>query len=279
MEEYHDQANHLEEMTLQVIIRGGGDVASGVALRLFRAGIRIAICELDKPLAVRRSVSFAQAVYSKSVTIEGVSGILVTEIKHFQQIGVIPIIIDPELSILEIIHPDVIIDARLIKSKLKKDKSSSSLDIGLGPGFIAGDNCHAVVETKRGFTLGRVYWQGTAEDDTGIPEPVSGLAETRVLRSPSDGIFKSKHEIGDFVEKDQPIGIVDDSVIQAPFKGMLRGLLHTDLAVHKGMKIGDIDPRMDKKLCEMVSDKALAIGGGVLEAILSIPELRMKISD
>ena len=269
-------------MTLQVIIRGGGDVASGVALRLFRAGFKITICDLEKPLAVRRSVSFAQAVYTKSVTIEGISGKLVNEIKeikYFQKICVIPIIIDPELSILEHINPDVIIDARLIKGNLKKDKSSLSLDIGLGPGFIAGDNCHVVVETKRGFTLGRVYWQGTAEEDTGIPEPVSGFAETRVLRSPCDGIFSSEHDIGDFVEKDQPIGIVEDSVIQAPFKGMLRGLLHTDLVVHKGMKIGDVDPRMDKKLCEMVSDKTLAIGGGVLEAILSIPELRKKISD
>lgn len=268
-------------MTLQVVIRGGGDVASGVAVRLFRVGINIIICELEKPLAVRRSVSFAQAVYSKSMTIEGISARLVAdfnEIKHYQEMGVIPLIIDPELSILKNVKPDVIIDARLIKSKKEWKKSSSSLDIGLGPGFVAGDNCHAVIETKRGFTLGRVYWKGTAEDDTGIPEPVSGLAEARVLRSSCDGIFSSEHDIGDFVEKDQTIGIVDDSIIQAPFKGMVRGLLHTGLAVHKGMKIGDIDPRMDKRLCELVSDKALAIGGGVLEAILSIPELRKKIS-
>jgi xanthine dehydrogenase accessory factor len=269
-------------MTIKVAIRGGGDLASGVAIRLHRAGLKVLICELEKPLAVRRSVSFAQAVYSEKVIIENIVGILVDkpdQISLVQLNNEIPVIVDPNFKIFAHYHPDVVVDARMIKQPQNNVINSNSLLIGLGPGFIAGQDCHAVVETKRGFFLGRVYWQGSAEKDTSLPEKVLNHDDSRVLRAPCDGIFQTTSEIGDTYTEGQLIGKVEDEKIEAPFRGMLRGLLHTGLEVQLGLKIGDLDPRLDKQLCEFVSDKALSVGGGVLEAILSIPGLRKRIAD
>lgn len=269
-------------MTLRVVIRGGGDLASGVAVRLFRAGCQVLICELEKPLCVRRSVSFAQAVYSRKISIEGITGELISESSVFENLGkvdYIPVIIDPDFKIGGSFLPDVVVDARMIKAFSRFHLKSKYLLIGIGPGFVAGENCHVVIETKRGFNLGRVYWQGSAENDTGIPEKVSDYDLKRVLRAPCEGIFKTNSEIGKIIDSDQIIGYIDDEAIRAPFKGLLRGLIHDGLFVQKGLKIGDLDPRLDKKLCEFVSDKALAIGGGVLEAILSVPKMRQRIGD
>lgn len=268
-----------------VLIQGGGDLASGVAYRLFKSGLRVVITELPQPLAIRRTVSFAEAVYSENITVEGLTASLVKTFYDVNRISElfeqrkIPIIIDPELKSISILRPAVIVDARMLKMEVHRTVADSQMIIGLGPGFTAGVNCHAVVETKRGHTLGKVYWRGSGSVDTGIPEGVLGLAEKRVLRSPGKGKFYALASICDHIGKTQPIGRVNDEIIRSPLDGILRGLLKEGLDVVPGMKIGDIDPRNDSQYCRLISDKALAIGGGVLEAILTREDFRSKLWD
>lgn len=267
-------------MSLVVCIRGGGDLGSGAALRLHRAGIQVIICELPAPLVVRRSVAFAEAIYSGSIEVEGVTAKRAdtrTEIEYDLGHGVIPIVPDPELRLLEWLRADCIVDARLLKKPQNQPVPDKPLLVGLGPGFTAGIDCHAVVETKRGASLGRVYWYGSGEPDTGVPEMVMGYVEERVLRAPADGIFLSAVKIGDQVVKGARLGEVNGKPLYAAFDGIIRGLIADRVRVTRGMKIGDLDPRLDEQLVEWVSDKALAVGGGVLEAILSRAELRQKL--
>lgn len=267
---------------LLCIIRGGGDLASGIAVRLLRSGIKVVITEIEKPLAVRRYVSFAEAVYSNSVEIENIKGRLIEDIRVADRSMLddsIPILVDPDLTEAIKLNPAIIVDARMLKKQFEQDMSVGYQIIGIGPGFQVGTNCHCVIETKRGGYLGRVYWEGSAETDSGIPEKVDSYEIERVLRSPSNGIFNASLKIGDLVDKDEVIANIDGSNVKAPFKGIIRGLLHDGLNVIKDMKIGDIDPRCDPLLCSLVSDKALAIGGGVLEAILSWPKNRRLIGD
>jgi len=176
------------------------------------------------------------------------------------------------------LKPDVIVDARLLKTIVNHRVDQIPLLIGLGPGFTAGINCHAVVETKRGQNLGRVYWQGSSEPNSGIPEMVLGYVEDRVLRAPTDGKFKGLVKIGQIVAKGEQLAIVSGIQVTAAFDGVVRGLLADGVPVTRGMKVGDLDPRLDVDLTLFVSDKALAVGGGVLEAILTRPELRQKLS-
>lgn len=266
-----------------ILIRGGGDLASGVALRLYRSGLRVTVSELPEPLAVRRLVSFAEAIYSGTVEIEGVVGRQVAATDDNQQIyhtlahGEIPVIVDPELEAVYALKPGVIVDARMTKRHINVIQNIECLIIGLGPGFIAGENCHAVIETNRGHRLGRVIWQGSAQADTGIPESVESHRSERVLRAPVSGRLSVYAEIGDLLEEGQPVADVAGRTILAPFNGVLRGIVHPGLFVEAGLKIGDVDPRADPQYCTMVSDKSLAIGGGVLEAILSRPELRTQL--
>jgi xanthine dehydrogenase accessory factor len=271
-------------MSLVIFIRGGGDLASGVALRLHRAGLRLLITELPQPLVVRRAVSFASAVYQGKAAVEG---IMALRAKHFQQAlaimegGNIPVLVDPDFASLSALRstlsastPVVLVDGRMIKRPVEYSLEAANLIVGLGPGFAAGQNCHAVVETNRGHRLGRVIWDGAPEADTGIPDPVNQFAAERVIRSPADGLLLAHAEIGDHLEPGQIVAEVDVQSIYAPLRGVLRGLLYPGLRVWRGMKIGDIDPRDDPNHCFLVSDKSLAVGGGVLEAILSRPELR-----
>jgi xanthine dehydrogenase accessory factor len=263
-------------MDLKVLIRGAGDLASGVGLRLAHCGFKILMTELEQPLVVRRSVSFAEAIYTETIQIEDIKGIRINSlevVKVCWDQGAVPVLPDPAEGVIGIYQPDILIDARMLKRDLVNDLSMANLIIGLGPGFIAGKNCHAFVETKRGPFLGRVYWQGEAEKDTGIPEVVNGHSFERVLWTPVKGVFHAFHQIGDIVEEGDVIGDVDGVPIQSPFKGIIRGLIYPGIAVDANLKIGDIDPRCDPQLVSFVSDKALAIGGGVLEAIFS----RLKI--
>ena len=268
-----------------ILIRGGGDLASGVSLRLFRAGLRVIVTELPKPLAVRRRVSFAEAIYAGSVEIEGVTGIRIenpTDISEINQTlarGEIPVIVDPQVEAAQMLKPSVIVDARMLKQHSPMPPTTSCLVIGLGPGFIAGENCHAVIETNRGYRLGRVIWEGSAQADTGIPESLQNHKSDRVLRAPVNGRLSVFADIGDLLEEGQPIAEVGEVTLVAPFKVVLRGILYPGLYVETGLKIGDIDPRADPNFCFMVSDKSLAIGGGALEAILSRPELREQLWD
>ncbi len=259
-----------------ILIRGGGDLASGVALRLLRAGLRVVITELPQPLAVRRTVAFAEAVYAGSVTIEGVTGVAIKDpTDTFRVINIlskqqIPVLIDPDCTAAQPLHAVVIVDGRMTKSPPAPIGYVPQLYLGLGPAFVGGQNCQAAIETRRSHTLGRVYWHGGPEPDTGKPEG----DPARVLRAPAAGEVIAHAEIGQHLEPGQPIAEVAGQVVSAPFPGVLRGLIHPGLSVSKGLKIGDIDPRDDPRLCQLVSDKSLAIGGGVLEAILSKPELR-----
>lgn len=265
-----------------VLLRGGGDLASGVALRLHRSGIRVVVTELPEPLVVRRLVSFAQAVYQREIQVEDVCARLVNHISDIEtqlMKGIIPVVVDPDAKIIETLRPVVLVDGRMLKQPPDTDLLTARLTIGLGPGFIAGKTCHAVVETRRGHHLGRVIWQGLAEADTGIPENVAAHGAERVLRAPASGVMRALANIGDHVEADQPIAEVSGQIVTAPFKGILRGLLYPGLRVSPAMKIGDVDPRDDPCYCYQVSDKALAIGGGVLEAILTRADIRDEMWD
>jgi xanthine dehydrogenase accessory factor len=259
------------------LLRGGGDLASGVALRLIRAGIPVIITELAKPLAVRRTVSFAQAMYSGEIVLEGVKARRAEspeQARQFLSEGILPVIADPETKICSYFNPNVLIDGRMTKKSPDLGIDSAQLVIGLGPGFVAGENCHAVIETQRGPYLGRVIWQGSAEEDTGQPEKVGIHQDDRVLRAPADGVITSYAQIGDHLSEGQIVAEVNGIAIHTVFEGYLRGLLQDGLSVRQGLKIGDVDPRLDPNLCFIVSDKALAIGGGVLEAILTRTDLR-----
>ena len=270
-------------MTHLIVLRGGGDLASGVALRLHRTGFELIILELEKPLAVRRSVSFSEAVYEGQKTIEDVTARLVSadQIQGTMEAGEIPVLVDPQASILRnqlLTSPQstIVVDARLLKVEPEPLGVNIPLYIGLGPGFTAGENCQAVIETHRGHTLGRVYWSGSTQADSGQPDG----DRRRVLRAPHAGSFIAHAKIGDHLEEGQLIAEIDPKdgndkfPIFSPFTGMLRGLIHPDIEVPENMKIGDIDKRNDPEMHTLVSDKALAIGGGVLEALLMF--LRMK---
>lgn len=264
-------------MSISVVVRGGGDLASGVAYRAFVAGWRVFVVELPQPLAVRRKVSFGQAVYDDSIIVEGIRAVRVLDSQaaiDATENGVIPVLVDPLLTSLHTLSPEVLVDARMLKQRAETSLDLARLVIGLGPGFRAGENCHAVVETKRGPNLGRVYWQGQAEDDTGIPETVGSQRDTRVIRAPVSGIVAISAKIGDLVTEGETIGQIGEQLITAAFTGVLRGAIHNGLWVEKGTKVGDLDPRQSIDLCFRLSDKALAIGGGVLEAVLSRPDLR-----
>jgi xanthine dehydrogenase accessory factor len=266
-----------------VLIRGGGDLASGVAFRLHKAGFRIVIIELAKPLTVRRLASFSEAIYLGEVTIEGIVAKRVNDINDPLRVlqllskGRIPVMVDPEGKSIQSVHPTVIVDARMLKSAPEAIKHTAKLYIGLGPGFIGGVNCHAVIETQRGPWLGRVIWDGPTQPDSGLPETINNKLLDRVLYAPADGTIVSLKAIGDLVQEGDLIAEVNHQPVIAPFNAVLRGLIHPEVEIRKGMKIGDLDPRNDTDLCSHVSDKALSIGGGVLEAILSKPELRSHL--
>jgi xanthine dehydrogenase accessory factor len=270
----------LEKKPFLVLIRGGGDLGSGVALRLHRSGIHLFITELEQPLVVRRLVSFAEAIYRDETIVEGV---VARKVNGSEQVlraiaeGIIPVLVDPKSNSRHKLQPDVLVDARMTKRPPDLEMESARFVVGLGPGYIAGENCHAVIETKRGHMLGRVIWEGAAEPNTGIPDNVMEKREERVLRAPGDGVLESHAEIGEILEEGQPVAEVKGQIVAAPFHGVLRGLVHPGLKVFAGMKIGDIDPRADPRFARLVSDKSLAIGGGVLEAILSKETLRREL--
>jgi xanthine dehydrogenase accessory factor len=214
------------------------------------------------------------------VTIEGITAKKVSEIDDPLRVlqllskGRIPVLIDRDGKSVQSVHPSVIVDARMLKLAPEALKHTAKLYIGLGPGFIGGENCHVAIETQRGPWMGRVIWDGAPQPDSGTPEAVGEKQTDRVLLAPADGVIVTMKTIGDLVKQGETVAEVNGQLIIASFDGVLRGLIHPEVEIHKGMKIGDLDPRNDPRLCDHISDKALAIGGGVLEAILSKPELR-----
>ncbi len=256
---------------LKIAIRGAGEMASGIAHRLYLTGIRkIVMTEIPEPISVRRTVSFSEAVYEGEAGVEGVRGVLannVDEIKNIWQENMIAIIIDPVGKFVEMLRPDILIDAMMMKKQTSLAGNEAPFIIGIGPGFSAPINVHAVIESNRGHNLGRVIWDGSAEPHTGIPGSMEGFTVERVLRSPKAGAVRHVKHIGEFVKKGDTILYVDEIPVYASINGVLRGLIR-EIFVQHNEKVGDIDPRGQVSYCYTVSDKARAIGNGVLDAII-----------
>lgn len=253
------------------LIRGAGDIASGIALRLYRAGFSVAMTEIERPTTIRRTVAFSDAVTNGEQTVEGVTALRAEtweEACLYLEQGNIPVLVDPDCACREFLKPDALVDAILAKRNLGTTITDAPIVVGVGPGFTAGVDCHAVVETMRGHTLGRAYYEGAALPNTNIPGLIGGFAGERVLRAPADGTFQSVRRIGDLVEAGETVGFVAGVPMTATISGVLRGLLADGVSVKRGMKSGDVDPRSEKGYCDLVSDKALSVAGGVLEAIL-----------
>ena len=257
---------------LTVLIKGGGEMASGIAHRLVMCHFKVCMTEIAQPRAVRRGVSFSEAIYEGEKTVEGITAKHVSsyeEVPRAWDNDKIPVIVDAEAVTREFLKPDVLVDSIVAKKNLGTKITDAPLVIALGPGFHAGRDVHLVVETNRGHNLGRVISDGEAEKDTGIPGIIAGFSTERVLRAPTDGQLTTSRDIGDYIESGDIIAMVNDFPVRAEIKGIIRGLLRNNSEVWNGMKIGDIDPRGIKQYCYTISDKARAVGGALLEGILS----------
>jgi xanthine dehydrogenase accessory factor len=269
-----------------VVIKGAGDLASGIALRLHHAGFEIAMTEIAAPLSVRRAVCFSQAVYEGRKQVEDITAVLVSDeagMKSAFQEKHIAVFVDPGAAVAKRYRPAAVIDAVMAKRNTGTAITDAPVVICAGPGFTAGVDCHAVIETQRGHTLGRVITEGCALPNTGIPGDIGGYTIERLLRCPADGVFEAAASIGSRVKKGDMVAVVRNlqapsagevtlieeiSPIKAEIDGILRGILPSGIGVKRGMKAGDVDPRCEASHCFTVSDKALSIGGGVLEAFL-----------
>ncbi len=253
-----------------VVIRGGGDLATGTALRLYRAGMEVVVCETAVPTSIRRTVCFSEAVRLGETEVEGVTARLaaLADLPDLLGRGIVPVLADPEGACIPALAPDAVVDAIIAKRNLGTRMDMAPVVVAAGPGFTAGLDCHAVVETMRGHYLGRVIYDGAALPNTDVPGLIGGYAGERVLRAPADGVFRGVKRIGDHVRAGEAAGYVDGAPMVCTIDGVLRGLLADGVPVRRGMKSGDVDPRCAPEHCLCASDKALAVGGGVLEAIL-----------
>lgn len=257
-----------------VMIKGAGDMASGIAMRLWRAGINVVMTELPRPSSIRRTICFSEAVYRGETKVEEIRARLAPDAAAAQRLleeNVLPVIVDPAGECAETLRPDVIVDAILAKKNLGTSMTDAHGVIGIGPGFTAGVDCHAVVETMRGHTLGRVIWKGAATPNTGIPGNIGGYTIERVMHSPCAGTFHALRGIGDMVEAGETVATIGGEPLKAKITGMLRGILPEGFEVPgENFKSADVDPRCRIFHCFTVSDKALSVGGGVLEAVLML---------
>lgn len=256
-----------------VEIRGAGDIATGIALRLHRAGCKIVMCDLATPTSIRRTVSFSEAIRLGECEVEGIKARLahtVAEARNIVVAGDVAVMVDPEGATVSEFKPSVLVDAILAKKNLGTTMHMAPVVIGVGPGFTAGKDCHACVETKRGHYLGQVLYEGSPAPNTGVPGVIAGHSADRVLRAPADGIFEPVLHIGDVVRAGQTAAMVNGVPMPCTIDGVLRGLLQEGVEVTAGMKSGDIDPRCERAHCFTSSDKARAVGGGVLEAICEL---------
>lgn len=262
---------------MMVLIKGAGDLASGVAARLYRSGFRVVMTELPEPLLVRRGAAFGEAIYAGRAEVEGIVAVRTdgageggaAAVAGILAAGEIPVLVDPEASAGGALRPGVLVDAIMAKRNTGTRLTDAPLVIALGPGFTAGSDCHAVIETQRGHWLGRVYRSGAALPDTGSPGESGGVTDERVLRAPADGVFAAAAAIGDPVAAGQVIGSVAGVPVTALCAGVLRGIVRDGIRVTRGLKVGDVDPRGKRAHCFTISDKSLAVAGGVLEAIVA----------
>jgi xanthine dehydrogenase accessory factor len=256
---------------LLILIRGAGEMATGVAHRLSSCHFKVCMAETSNPQAVRREVAFSEAIFDSEKEVEGITSKWVESSDHISEVWKnkkIPVLIDPDAKVKDLLKPDVLIDATLAKRNLGTKITDAPLVIGLGPGFHAGKDVHLVIETNRGHNLGRIITNGEAEPNTGIPGPIAGYTEERVIRAPKEGKFKALKLIGDDVKANENVGMVGNVEVRSKIAGVIRGLLRDGTEVWNGMKLGDVDPRGIKDHCHTISDKARTISGGVLQAIL-----------
>ena len=255
---------------MKILIKGAGDLATGVAYELFARGHQIIMTEIEVPLTVRRQVAFSRAVYKGSTVVEGVTAERAQDIKTAQEFltqGKIAVMVDPGATVADEFHPDVIVDGIMAKKNIGTKMTDAPLVICLGPGFTAGEDCHAVIETKRGETLGRPIYEGHAIPNTGVPGMIGGYAIERLIRATADGTMEPVKHIGDEVRKGEILAHTGDEPVYAQIDGIIRGMLQPGVKVRKGLKIGDVDPRKNPALVYRISDKARKIGVGVCEAI------------
>ena len=256
-----------------IIIRGAGDIASGIAARLVRSGLPVIMTDLARPTSIRRTVCFSEAILYGEAKVEDLAARFAAtpeEALEISRSGVIAVLADEAGDCIRTLKPDVVIDAILAKKNLGTTMGDAPAVIAVGPGFTAGVDCHAVVETMRGHTLGRVYYSGNAIENTGIPGNIGGFTLERILRAPCAGIFRGIRRIGDTVEVGETVAYVEGLPVQSAIRGTLRGILPDGIEVYEGMKSGDVDPRCELFHCYTISDKALAVGGGALEAVLHL---------
>ena len=257
---------------MKVVIRGGGDLATGVAEVLYQSGFKILILDIEKPSSIRRSVCFSEAIYDGVVKVENIICKKVeneNEIEKCWSEKIIPIMVDEKGEIIKKIKPDVVVDSIIAKKNLGTTKEMAPITVALGDGFEAGKDVDIVIETMRGHNLGRIITSGRAMKNTGIPGEIKGVSKDRVIYSLANGRFSSVKKIGDTVQKDEIIGYVGDVEIRGKISGVLRGIIREGYEVTENMKIGDIDPRTEEKNnCFTISDKARSLGGAVLRAIM-----------
>lgn len=254
-----------------VLIKGAGDLATGTAVRLHRAGFSVVMTDIAQPTAVRRTVAFSQCIYDGVTEVEGITARQAAngeEASAMLAAGEIPVLVDPEARILNELPFGAVVDAILAKRNLGTSLTDAPIVLALGPGFTAGVDCHGVVETMRGHDLGRLILEGAAIPNTGVPGDVGGYTRERIIRAPADGPFEPVARIGQKVELGEVVARVNGVPVAAQLTGIVRGMLPAGIPVTKGMKSGDIDPRCEVRHCFTVSDKARAIGGGVLEGLL-----------
>lgn len=257
---------------LTVLIKGGGEVASGIAHKLFRARFRVCLTDIPYPKAVSRGVAFSEAVYDGEKEIEGVVATLTKstgDIRKAWEENKLPIIVDPETKVRDKLHPDVLVDAIMAKRNLGTKITDAPLVIGLGPGFQAGKDVHVVVETNNSENTGKVIFEGEAEKNTGVPIPIMGLSYERVMHAPQSGLFLANKDIGEIVTAGEVVGKIDEQYIEAPIDGVIRAMIRSGIQVKEGIKLGEVDPTGNIDYCYTIRAKMRAIAGGVLEAILT----------
>ena len=254
-----------------ILVKGAGDLATGTAVRLYRAGFQVVMTDVAQPTAVRRTVAFSQCIYDGQTTVEGITARKAEnrdQVRDILAAGEIPVLVDPQASILPQLPFMAVVDAILAKKNLGTTISDAPIVLALGPGFTAGVDCHGVIETQRGHDLGRLILEGAAIPNTGVPGDVGGYTTERIIRAPADGPFEPVAQIGQQVNLGDVVAKVNGIPVTAQLTGIVRGMLPAGIPVTAGMKSGDIDPRCEVRHCFTVSDKARAIGGGVLEGIL-----------
>lgn len=260
-------------MVQRVLVRGGGDLASAVIQKVHRSGYQVVVCEIERPKVVRRTVSFANAIYEGQYVVEGIESVYLRSLEEIEgvlKVGKIPVLTLPEAEVKAYFKPHIFVDATLSKRPVDYQVGYADVVVGLGPSIEAGVNANVVIETSRGHDLGRLIFSGFAKENTHIPGDIGGYTHERVLHAPCSGVLATNCKIGDYVTAGDVVMTIGGTPLRAEISGVIRGLIHPTVSVTQGLKVGDIDPRGTASNCYSISDKGRNIAGGVLEAILCV---------